>query len=146
MKTSFTFVMIDDDADDIELFKSALNEVSAAAQFFDFTGFDSAYHFLSNEMRPVPDFIFLDLNLPNARGLGHLKAIKDIPRVANSKIIIYTTSLFPKQMEEAKALNVYRCIEKPYTYQAICDLIRQIMDEISTDKSASANPGIEVGF
>ena len=133
--------MIDDDPDDIELFKEALEDASPSTQFISFSHFDSAYQYLSDEMRLVPDLIFLDMNMPIISGLGYLKALKDIPRIVNCKIIIYSTSLHPKQEEEARALNAYRSIKKPTSFQELCDLLRKIFDEIYHEgNSTPVNP------
>ena len=131
MEAPYTIVMIDDDLDDIGLFQEALNEVSPSTQFFFFQEFFSTSKFLTDEKYPVPDLIFIDLNLRIASGMDCIKSIKEISRVATSKIILYTTTLTPQVEEEAMALNVYRCIQKPNSYSKLLYLLREIMDELS---------------
>ena len=133
MEAPYTIVMIDDDLDDIGLFQEALNEVSPSTQFIFFQEFVSTYKFLTDEKTPVPDLIFIDLNLRIASGMDYIKSIKKISKVSTSKLILYTTTLTPQVEEEAMALNVYRCIQKPNSYSKLLYLIREIMDELSNE-------------
>ena len=133
VEAPYTIVLIDDDLDDIELFKEALHEVSSSTQFLFFQEFVSTYKFLTNEKSPVPGLIFIDLNLRIASGMDYIKSIKKITRVSASRILLYTTTLTSEAEEEAMALNVYRCIQKPNSYSKLLYLIREIMDELSNE-------------
>ena len=135
MKADYPIVMFDDDYDDIDLFQEALREVAPSTQFKPFVDFVSTYQFLMDEKNPVPDLLFLDVHLGIATGLFYLRLIKKISRIANTKIIIYTTTLNPPVEKEAMELRAYGCFQKPNTYPELCNLLREILDEVSVEHS-----------
>jgi CheY-like chemotaxis protein len=62
---------------------------------------------------PLPDLLFLDLNMPKKSGLECLREIKKIDRLKNLTVVIYSVSTSDKMIEDSfvHGANVY--IKKP---------------------------------
>lgn len=112
LKKALFFLLIDDDEDDRELFQIALKEVENDVQYMDATGGLEALQMLrTNET--LPDFIFLDLNMPRMSGRECLIEIKNDPRLSSIPVIIFSTSNDPRDVEETKQMGAIEFITKP---------------------------------
>ena len=67
-------LLVDDDADDQLLFRSALSQVDSQVNIQ--TASNGAVALKQMEIPPPPDIIFLDLNMPVMNGYECLKALK----------------------------------------------------------------------
>ncbi len=81
---------------------------------------------LSEDIIPLPDFIFLDLNMPRLNGKQFLIEIKQIKRFSQIPIIIYTTSADPKDMEAMIQLGALYYITKPDVFDDICHALLSV--------------------
>jgi CheY-like chemotaxis protein len=115
-------VLIDDDEDDQETFRMALSEVDPS---MDCTCYNSGAEALSKLTKPdsiLPEYIFLDLNMPVMSGVQFLEKIKRTA-LAKLRIVIYSTCILPKQEEKAKELGVVDVLLKPVSD---VELVRRI--------------------
>lgn len=92
MKDSFTCYLIDDDIDDQEIFEMALRKVDASINLRSASDGISGLRELKENVAFVPDYIFLDINMPKMNGLQCLPEIKKLDHLRNSKIIMYSTT------------------------------------------------------
>jgi CheY-like chemotaxis protein len=95
-----TIVLADDDADDCILFEDALREVCSESQLTTTTDGIKLMKFLDETVPPPPDVIFLDLNMPRKNGFECLEEIKQIPKLKNIPVIIFSTS------SQQEAINI----------------------------------------
>src|SRR5689334_14609709 len=99
MKT--TFLMADDDPDDVAMFREALLIIDPAIGFYHAEDGRGVFRILADKNLDRPDIIFLDINMPVMNGLEclvelkHNEAYKDIP------VIIYSTASHQKEVERA---------------------------------------------
>jgi two-component system, chemotaxis family, chemotaxis protein CheY len=70
-----------------------------------------------------PDFILLDLHLPNKSGLDVLAEIRSEPRLVETKIILVTADAFQAQNLEGQVEGV---VIKPYEVVQLIDLLTQL--------------------
>jgi CheY-like chemotaxis protein len=113
MVSPITCFLVDDDADDLEIFSIAAAEVQRSIVCVTAVdGVDALQKLRSNE-RFTPDFIFLDLNMPRMNGKQTLVEIKKIPRLATVPVIIYSTSARPLDVEETLQLGAFHFLTKP---------------------------------
>lgn len=107
-----TCLLIDDDADDQEIFSLALSDLDKNVNLITSDNCSDALEKLKNKT-VVPDCIFLDLNMPGLDGrecLGELKKIAHLNRVP---VNIYTTSSSKYDKEKMIQLGASAFITKP---------------------------------
>jgi CheY-like chemotaxis protein len=112
MAKEITFLLVDDDTDDSFLFGEALRETEPDVQFrFASSGHDALI--MLREVRPLPDVIFLDLNMPIMSGKELLGSLKFDVQLQHIPVIIYTTSSHSKDIEETLQMGAVCFITKP---------------------------------
>lgn len=117
-------LLVDDDPDDQEVFITALNEVSGSVVCLVAADGDRALELLHSD-ETVPDYIFLDLNMPRMNGFEFLRAIKKSKILKDIPVIVYSTTSQPSQIEKAKHLGAAHVLTKTYKYNDLCALLRQ---------------------
>lgn len=75
---------------------------------------------------PQPDFILLDLNLPNLTGREVLERIRANPRLRHIPVIILTTSQAQDEILECYRLGANCFLTKPSSFEDFVELIRAI--------------------
>jgi CheY-like chemotaxis protein len=105
------FFLIDDDEDDRELFQLALEKVDAEIICKTAINGRDALKILEGNI--APDFIFLDLNMPEMDGRECLKELKLSAKTKDIPVIIFSTSSEPKDIHDTKVLGAVGFITKP---------------------------------
>lgn len=122
--------LADDDSDDREIFAEALSEIASSAiltQAVD--GLDLMTQLYVPPV-PLPDIVFLDLNMPRKSGMDCLKAIReDQNGLQDLKIVILTTSSGFKDIEEAYKLGASLFATKPSSFASLKEMIRSILQK-----------------
>ncbi|HEY0355666.1 MAG TPA: response regulator [Flavisolibacter sp.] len=113
MSGRYSFLLVDDDADDISLFGDVLNEVESGIELKIAMNGVEALEKLGQLHPDLPDIIFLDLNMPRMEGLECLREIKASPQFRHIPVIMYTTSSLSKDIEEAMMSGAICFITKP---------------------------------
>lgn len=108
-----TCFLIDDDDDDREIFVMALEKASQSLKCVTAKNGVEALKLIEQDNEFVPDFVFLDLNMPYMTGKECLKIIKQNERLNATPVIIYTTSSYSKDIEETKAMGASHFLVKP---------------------------------
>jgi len=124
MKQPKICLLVDDDPDDQEVFLNALSDVSASALCLVAADGDRALEILHNE-ETIPDYIFLDLNMPRMNGFEFLAAMKKSKILKDIPVIVYSTTSQPTQIEKAKKLGAADFFTKTYKYQELCALLEK---------------------
>jgi len=106
------FFLIDDDIDDHEIFALALSEIKESAKCIFATDGFNGIEKLNINPSFVPDFIFIDMNMPRMNGLQCLSEIRKINRLENVPIFMYSTSADPKVILECEHLGASGFIKK----------------------------------
>src|ERR1700739_3500683 len=96
MQKEISFFLIDDDADDREIFSLALGKADQKVKCVVARDGEEALDILKGNKEFTPDSIFLDLNMPRMDGRECLVEIRKIERLKNIPICIYTTSSLEK--------------------------------------------------
>lgn len=124
MKKDFTCFLIDDDADDQEIFLSVLEKVAPAIRCYTASNGQEAIEKLIKE-EVKPDVIFLDLNMPLMNGKQFLKACRVREECKNIPVIILSTSSDRATIEETRQLGARDYITKPERYSAWSSIIKE---------------------
>ena len=128
MEVNKIFFIADDDSDDREIFIEALKGIDEYCDCI--TAFDGqeALFKLTKGMLKLPDFIFLDLNMPRMSGKQCLTEIKKDKKLQQIPVIIYSTSAEKKDIEETIKLGAAFFLQKPNRFD---DLSRALANIIS---------------
>ena len=105
--------MIDDDQDDQEIFGIALEKIGIPINLVTANDAFEGLEKLNKEKTFIPDFIFLDLNMPLMNGRQCLAEMKKCPALSKIPVIIYSTSEEQKDIIETMAMGASGFITKP---------------------------------
>ena len=92
-KPKHNLLLADDDLDDCDFFKEALDELPFSAILTTVNDGVELMKLLTAKDSPLPDLLFLDLNMPLKNGFDCLEEIKIIDRLKHLPVIIFSTSL-----------------------------------------------------
>jgi CheY-like chemotaxis protein len=129
MDSTKNILLIDDDEDDRWLFAEALARTAPGVRCTTVSGGLEAIELLSDESKPLPDLIFLDLNMPGMDGKKCLAQIKTNRRLKPIPVVVYSTSNFYRDIEETERLGATRFIMKPTEYSQLCNMFREMFDQ-----------------
>jgi CheY-like chemotaxis protein len=118
--------LIDDDADDRESFKVALNEIDPKIGCVAATSGEEGLRLL-DEGSLTPAYIFLDLNMPKMDGWECLREIKKRPHLKHIPVIIISTAECLKDRLELHQLEIARYITKPNTQHELTKAISKVL-------------------
>jgi CheY-like chemotaxis protein len=110
---SYTVFIADDDLDDVEIFCETVAEIDPTIRCIAASNGEEALKKLNHPFSPLPDFIFLDLNMPRLDGKKCLDEIKKSARLKQIPVIVYTTSKLETDIIEMKKLGAVYFITKP---------------------------------
>ena len=117
------FLIVDDDADDANLFCEALSRIGPAMRCFIVENGSEVFDFLSRHGSGRPDVIFLDINMPIMNGWDCLKRLKNDPDLSNIPAIMYSTSSAKKDIDLAYSLGASLFLTKPEDFRELCKIL-----------------------
>ena len=118
--------LIDDDAEEAELFNDAVFSINEAIVVRSFSNGRDALRVLTTEdVRPT--VIFLDLNMPMFSGKDVLKELRMNPITSSIPVIIYSTTISKKDIEETSPYTVKAYLQKPESFNLLC---QQLSDQL----------------
>lgn len=127
-KTIFNLLLADDDIDDCDFFKDALDEIAISTNLTTVNNGVALMNLLLTEPVNYPDIIFLDLNMPKKSGMECIIEIKAVDKLSHIPIIIYSTSLDMKVINLLYEKGAHYYIQKPGNFA----LLRKVIDEAIT--------------
>ena len=129
-----TIMLIDDDADDRELFGEALQRVAPHIHFESASGGQMAFELLESKKQHLPELIFLDINMPVIDGWKCLSVLKSNEAFKHIPVIIYSTSAPDGAREAAIRLGALSYVLKPSQFNELKQLLARVVALI--DKQA----------
>jgi CheY-like chemotaxis protein len=121
-----TIVLIDDDPDEHEIFQMALEQVNPSVQCTYFDSSVEALNLLIDFPSVLPDFVFLDLNMPELTGIEFLERIKKT-HLSSLRIIIYSTAIIPAHRKKIEELGAYRAFLKPTSDSDLIEILKSVL-------------------
>lgn len=124
--TTLHIMLADDDEDDRLFFKEAFEEVKINYRISAFNDGEQLMNHLYDTSNPLPDIIFLDLNMPRKSGIECLKEIRANERLQKISVAIYSTSSSEQDIEDTfvSGANVY--IKKPNDF----NMLKKILSDV----------------
>lgn len=132
-KKPVLILIADDDLDDCQMIKEALDEshllnevhfVKDGEELMDYLllkgNFDSRKKF------PLPGIIILDLNMPKKDGREAIKEIKSQPGLRQIPVIVLTTSKAEEDIYRTYNLGVSSFITKPVAFESLVQIMKSL--------------------
>lgn len=116
--------LLDDDDDEHEIFQSALKRINEQVSFNAASTWNEAAPLLTNL---VPDFIFVDLNMPKMDGFSCITEIRKIKPLEKTPIYIYSTGITEKEGRRAVGFGATNYIVKPASFIDLCKVLKKII-------------------
>jgi CheY-like chemotaxis protein len=125
MSRSLTCFLVDDDEDDREIFIIALRDLGEHIHcVLASDGMDALEKLRATA--ELPDFIFLDLNMPRMDGKECITEIKKDKRLNDIPVVIYSTSSNANDREDATRLGAMHFFTKPPSISALTHALSDI--------------------
>ena len=118
-------LVADDDAEDCELIKEALEE-SRLINPIEFVRDGEELMAYLHKSPELPGLILLDLNMPKKDGREALREIKSDPRLRSIPVIILTTSKAEEDVYRTYNLGVNSFITKPVTFSTLVEVLNKV--------------------
>ncbi len=132
MEEKKIFLIVDDDTDDIGFFCETICEIDNTAYCLSAMDGEDALMKLRNMTTPLPDFIFLDLNMPRMDGRQCLAELKKDVKLKNIPVIIFTTSSAQKDIDETSKLGAAYFLTKPFDFKSLQKKIALVIEKIGS--------------
>ena len=122
------FMIIDDDEDDKFFFKEATEGMLNSSICLEANdGSDALIQLRKSDQ--LPDFIFLDINMPRMDGKECLKELKKDAKLKSIPVIMYSTSFSKGSIEEFRTLGSSYCLLKPTNMNKLQEQILIAMEK-----------------
>jgi len=121
--------LADDDNDDRDFFADAMSEIDSDVilkQTCD--GIHLMDELLALSNKDLPEFIFLDINMPRKSGLECLEEIRNHENLKAVNVVMLSTSSAPENIQMAFALGATFYAVKPSTFEKLRSLLDEILN------------------
>ena len=119
-------VVIDDDPDDVEMLKYIFKKADSRIQCLAFLCPVEAIKKLSDENSPVPDCVFIDINMPVLNGSECLEELRKVKRFQHVPMIMLSTTVSDRIDNDLKLKGATLAFQKPFKlsgyYQILMDI------------------------
>jgi Response regulator containing CheY-like receiver, AAA-type ATPase, and DNA-binding domains len=136
------FLLIDDDADDSEMFLEALSKVDPSSKCNCFPQGRLALARLTSYELEAPDVIFLDINLPVMSGWDILTELKRMDTCKDIPVIMYSTSSHHRDQELAKELGALCFFTKPNNYRLLIKMMEIVVENLNNNSISHICPAV----
>ncbi len=120
-------VLAEDDEDDRLFFTEAFDELKIKTKVATYEDGVALMDALKHPDSPIPNILFLDLNMPKKSGLECLKEIKNNVKFKDMAIAIYSTSASEEDIEDTfiNGANIY--IKKPNVFNDLKKVLSEVV-------------------
>jgi len=106
-------MIVDDDPDDRFFFHEAIKKINTSHECIEVDAGHKALTHLRAAPR-LPNYIFLDINMPLMDGKEVLRELKKDEKFKNTPVIIYSSSSYHVDIDETKQLGAAHFITKTF--------------------------------
>ncbi|MEO8474861.1 MAG: response regulator [Chryseolinea sp.] len=123
------FMIVDDDSDDRFFFCRAIEKISPLYACIEAQQGEDALWQLKN-LADLPNYIFLDLNMPLMDGKRCLAEIKKDDKLRNIPVIIYSTSSSAEDIRITEKLGAAYYLVKPQNISILPESIKNAINTV----------------
>lgn len=120
------FLHVDDDEDDLVVFKEAFANAEPGIELQQVQGIRDPGQFIQLVKQKDPCLIILDLNMPGIGGKELLPLLKNDPVTHKIPIVAFTTSALPSDRDYCACFGV-QCLTKPLYFEQMVDSIKKML-------------------
>ena len=118
-------LLTDDDADDLMLFEEAIREIPLSVQLLSVDNGLELLRLLDSNY--LPNFIFLDVNMPGKSGKECLREIKSNPQLHDISVIMYSTSNNRDDIDTCYTRGADLYVIKPSLFTDIVKMLQKVL-------------------
>ncbi|MDO6810957.1 response regulator [Zobellia galactanivorans] len=135
----FHIFLTDDDLEDRQFFEQAINELDIDLVF---KSFDNGVELMENlhSDAKLPDFIFLDLNMPLMNGEECLNDIREESKFEEIPVIIYSTFVDEGKLKELQGNGANLFLKKPNSFEQLKTAIKTCLNYLDSKISLQKSP------
>ena len=120
-----TILLVDDDKDDQDIFAEAVSIAKPGCKLL--LANDGAHGFSVLQQEGKPDYIFLDINMPEINGKEFLQSLKSDPAYSEIPVVIYTTSSHKSELGEYFKMGATNFVTKPSEFNLLVTYLKSIL-------------------
>jgi CheY-like chemotaxis protein len=124
---------VDDDSDDLELLADCVSSIDPSIQCLLFQKSPDAMAYLKTA-EELPDFIFLDINMPLMNGKQCLQEIRKNENLRHLPVIMYTTSNEEREIKECYKLGASDFLIKPSNVSELMSGLTSIFENHKNER------------
>lgn len=121
--------LADDDDDDRTMFVEALLEIDSNVIVTQAEDGKQLMDILNTQPDPLPEIIFLDINMPKLDGFECLEEIKQDTKLKKLNVIMLSTSNDPETIKKAYNLGATFYAVKPNSFDGLKSLIKNVLQK-----------------
>lgn len=123
-------ILLAEDSDDhMFLFKKVVNTLPLKTVLNTVEDGVELCNYLRNSNNPLPDIIFLDINMPRKNGLECLKEIRDSSAYNHIPVVVYTTSDEDSDKKSAHESGANLYLIKDGDYRSLSRILLLLLSE-----------------
>lgn len=130
-------LLVDDDADDRELFADAIAEIDAKVKVLILESGKRLMDYLFAPDQNLPDILFLDINMPVKNGFECLEEIRAHETTKNLCVIMFSTSNGQYDVDKSYSLGADGYIQKPFSLAEMRNILKKTLDTDWKDPCAA---------
>lgn len=119
---TFHIVLVDDDEDEKQLFELAARNANLPIKLDHLTTCEEA----RQRNLPLPDFVFLDINMPLHDGFAWLQGIRKHVE-QQVPVVMYSTTSNPEKVQKAFEMGANLFITKPDTSSVLSRMLKEVL-------------------
>ncbi len=136
-------MLADDDTDDCLFFKQALEDLSLASHLTTVYDGEQLMNHLINigeqNVTPLPDVLFLDINMPRKSGIECLTEIKQNEQLKDIPVVMFSTSNSWDTIKQLFKSGAHVYIHKPSDFEQLKQVIHHALP-MASEKIFSNSP------
>ncbi len=123
---SITILVVDDDIDDIDLFKEAVEDMDKSVNYKSTVSAMEALSILDSRAL-VPDIIVVDFNMPLLNGAEFIQAVRENPDYDSIKLFLYSTCDLNQIMTDRYKIHIDGFFRKPTTFDGLRSKVSDLL-------------------
>ena len=118
----------DDDIDDLDLFKKAIDRAGVKTSLGLYSNGDDFLNEIKKNKQAGEALVFLDINMPGKSGLAILKEMRESEQLKNTPVVMYSTSNDPNAIMASQVTGANLYVVKPTSFLDLKQILQKVME------------------